>query len=115
MKAGVKAALLSGLVFPGVGQMYLKRYGRGLLFMVLAFLGLIIVAGMAAVAVLEGIGAEGVKGGAVDIDALANLAATSLADSGISINLVLLFVVCCWIYSVIDAYRIGKRRDAERA
>ncbi len=40
MKTAVKAALLSALVFPGLGQMYLKRYVRGLIPMVLTLTGL---------------------------------------------------------------------------
>ncbi len=40
MKTAIKAALLSALVFPGVGQMYLKRYVRGLIPMVLILAGL---------------------------------------------------------------------------
>ena len=40
MKASIKAALLSALVFPGVGQMSLKRYVRGLIPMVLVLTGL---------------------------------------------------------------------------
>ena len=40
MKKAIKAALLSALVFPGVGQMYLKRYVRGLIPMVLILAGL---------------------------------------------------------------------------
>ncbi|HEY6239665.1 MAG TPA: DUF6677 family protein, partial [Burkholderiales bacterium] len=31
MRYSIKAALLSGLVFPGVGHLYLKRYWRGVL------------------------------------------------------------------------------------
>ena len=115
MKAEVKAALLSGFVFPGLGQMYLKRYGRGLLFMAVVLLGLIIIAGMAVVAAMEAIEAGHREGGAVDINALSNLAAASLAQAGVSVNVILLFIACCWIYSVIDAYLIGKKRDPKRS
>jgi TM2 domain-containing membrane protein YozV len=115
MKAGVKAALLSGLVFPGSGQIYLKRYGRGLFFMVLVLLGLIIVAAIAAVDVMEGMAAGQIEGGAIDMNALANLVAASLAHSGAYVNVILIFIACCWIYSVIDAYRIGKKSDAQRS
>ena len=43
MKKSVKAALLSGLVFPGVGQFSLKRYLRGLVFFVPAMLSLVFI------------------------------------------------------------------------
>jgi hypothetical protein len=39
MKSKFVAALLSGLVFPGVGQYYLKRRGRALLFLAPAAIG----------------------------------------------------------------------------
>ena len=55
MNTAIKAALLSALVFPGSGQIYLKRYWRGLIMMLLAGLSLVVIIVMAAGAPVEGI------------------------------------------------------------
>ena len=53
MKVSVKAALLSALVFPGFGQFYLKRYGRGFAFIIPALIGVGVIVWMAVASVLN--------------------------------------------------------------
>ena len=113
MNTAIKAALLSGLVFPGSGQIYLKRYWRGLIIMFLAGLSLVIIVAMAAGAALEGIKAMQIEGKAADLNAMAKMAAKSPTDT--ASNYWTIFIVCCWIFSVIDAYRIGKRQGIRDA
>jgi TM2 domain-containing membrane protein YozV len=103
MKTAIKAALLSGFVFPGLGQIYLKRYKRGLTIL----LGIII--GTVTVSALESLKAIQSGGGIADMETISNLASIDSARSGIYLRLILLFVVCCWLFSVADAYKIGKR------
>jgi TM2 domain-containing membrane protein YozV len=111
MKPAVKAALLSGIVFPGLGQIYLKRYLRGLLTMVPVFLGITIIVGIAAVGAMETLNRIAIEGGTLDMNTVVNLAAThSLYDAAYS-KVLLLFILCCWVFSVIDGYRIGKRKE----
>lgn len=112
MKTEFKAALLSGLVFPGLGQIYLKRYLRGIIIIMLVLLGLSIVIGIATVGALESLKTIQSEGGTVDMKTISNLAASSTAYSmhkGIYYGVIFLFIACCWIFAVIDAYRIGKR------
>jgi TM2 domain-containing membrane protein YozV len=112
MKKEVKAALLSALVFPGSGQMYLRRYlrGLGMMIFVLAGLGFMIVT--ATRNALEGLEKIQSGGGITDMNALANLAVASSAQRGASYDsLILILMACCWLFSVIDAYRVGKRTD----
>ncbi len=108
MNAAVKAALLSGFVFPGAGQMHLKRYGRGLIMMMLVLLGLIIIVVKAVGSALEGLKTLQV-GGSPDMNAISNIATTSSKNILTDYWPISLLIVCCWIFSVIDAYRIGKR------
>jgi len=98
MNNAIKAALLSGFVFPGLGQIYLKRYKRGLTIMILALLAL-----------LESLKAIESGGGIADMETISNLASIDSARSGIYLKLISLFVLCCWLFSVADAYKIGKR------
>ena len=62
-----------------------------------------------AVTILEKIGSGG---GAIDISAVSKAAtqASTTSDSLI-FKLVLLLIILCWIIGVVDAYRIGKKKD----
>lgn len=54
------------------------------------------------------------QGDAVDITAISNAAAEESARSGgVMINILLLFVVACWVGATIDAYRIGRKKDQQ--
>ena len=64
-----------------------------------------------ALAILEKIESEG---GAISISTISNAATQASATSGsLTFNLVLLLVTLCWIIGVVDAYRIGKKKDIE--
>jgi len=114
MKNSMKGALLSGLVFPGLGQIALKHYWRGftLVLAVMACLYIMIVTAVQqAYAILDAIEAEG---GMPDSDTISQAAAQAAAasDSPV-ITVVSLLIVVCWIVAIIDAYRIGKQKDLE--
>jgi hypothetical protein len=112
MKNALKGALLSGLVFPGLGQLALKRYPRGfaLLLTVLAALCVMIVTAVRQVhAILDRIETEG---GLPDGDTISQAAAQAVSGNPV-ITAVSLLIVVCWIAGIIDAYRIGKQMDLE--
>jgi hypothetical protein len=108
VKSAVKAALLSGIVFPGLGQLYLKRYKRGLAILIAVLLCLGIIIGTVVASALESLKAIERGGGIADMETVSNLARIDSVHSAIDINFILLFVLCCWVFSVVDAYRIGK-------
>ena len=113
MKTSIKAALLSALVFPGLGQMYLKRYVRGLIPMVFILTGLgvlIVQATVGALQVLDKIQIQ-LQGGTVDMNAVSNLAAGSSTHGDPYSSLISLGIAVCWVFSVIDAYLLGKEKD----
>ena len=111
MKASIKAALLSALVFPGLGQMYLKRYVRGLIPMVLVLTGLGVLIVQATVGALQVLDKIQLQGGTVDMNAVSNLAAGSLTHGDPYSSLISLGIAGCWIFSVIDTYLLGKEKD----
>ena len=115
MKTAIKAALLSALVFPGVGQMYLKRYARGLIPMVLTLTGLGVWIAQATVGALQEIEKMQSQGGIVDLSAVANRAAASSASGDWYSPLIMPMIVVCWLFSVIDAYMLGKRKGPPMA
>jgi len=109
MKTAVKAALLSGFVFPGVGQIYLKRYLRGLIILIPVLLGLIIIVGIATVGIMESL--KQIEAGAADTNTMLTLAASYSARNDIVSKVISLFIACCWLFSMIDAYSIGRRKS----
>jgi len=114
MNNSLRGALLSGAVFPGLGQVNLKHYKRGIVLMFTVFASLMVIALKAvqqAFIILEKIELEG---GVIDIKTITD-AATQASSSSDSIiyNLGLLLIVICWIFGIVDAYRIGKKKDLE--
>ena len=115
MNDSLKGALLSGLVFPGLGQVILKQYKRGIALMLTVFASLsvlVVKAVQQAFAILEKIGEEG---GAIDMKTISSAAtqASNPSDSMI-INFALFLVILCWIIGVVDAYKTGKKKDLEQ-
>jgi TM2 domain-containing membrane protein YozV len=114
MKKSIKGALLSGLVFPGVGQMVLNHYRRGIAWIIGVIGGLIIIivkAEQIAVGILRKIESEG---GAIDSKTISDAANTAVMSSDTQlIKIAFFFIIFCWIISIIDAYRIGKQMDQE--
>jgi hypothetical protein len=114
MNNSFKGALLSGLVFPGLGQIALKCYKRGVLIIVatlVSLFGLVAKTVQLALAVLEKIQSEGV---AIDMTAISEAVNQASTPSGsLFFNLVFLLVILCWVIGVVDAYLIGRRKDIE--
>jgi hypothetical protein len=77
--------------------------------MILVLLALGIIIRTVIVSALESLKAIQSGGGIADMETIANLARIDSVHSGINLNFILLFVLCCWLFSVVDAYRIGKR------
>jgi len=116
MKNSLKGAFLSGLFFPGLGQVVLKHYMRGLALMLTVLICLVAVvvkASQQAVAIIERIQSEG---GVIDMSMISNSATqASTTSESLTINLLLLLIMVCWVIGVVDAYIIGRKKDmAER-
>ncbi|WP_395398933.1 hypothetical protein ACHMW6_18995 [Pseudoduganella sp. UC29_106] len=101
MKRSVVAALLSGLVLPGLGQMVVfKRWLRGLLFMAPSGAALLwIMRGMV-------IGAtdllDQAASGRAPMDPVA-MAEQMSASGGAGVGMASLVLLVCWIASIADA------------
>ena len=112
MKISAKAALLSGLVFPGVGQLYLKLYWRGAIIMFFVLSGLGIIIGIATARALEILERIQSQSGTVDMATISKLAIASSTDhTSFYYRVSFLFIACCWLFSVIDAYMNGKKKE----
>ncbi len=112
MSNALKGFLFSALIFPGAGQILLTRYLRGAVFFLLASLGgVLCVAAIVrrAIEILQEIAA---RGDVIDMPRILRIAAeasTSASSLFLKASFVILF--CCWLVSVVDAWRIGKEMD----
>jgi len=114
MKQAAKGALLSGTVFPGLGQIVLKHYVRGITLVLTVSVSLVVLVKIAlaqALAILERIQWQG---GVIDMSAISSAAARASTHSeSFTFKLLLLLIVCCWLIGTVDAYRIGRKKDME--
>jgi hypothetical protein len=114
MNHSAKGALLSGAVFPGLGQVVLKHYVRGIALMLVVSASLVVIVKIAleqALAILEKIQWEG---GSIDMITISNAATrASTSSDSCTFNFLLFFIVSCWLIGTVDAYRIGKKKDQE--
>ncbi|HKJ64831.1 MAG TPA: hypothetical protein VJ969_05490 [Desulfopila sp.] len=110
-----KAALLSALVIPGLGQLFLKSNVRGSIMittvvLILVALSLKIIG--VALAILAEIEKNTAILSAANIVTIGWQAVKSSGGPAFSVLLVIL--LACWVYSSIDAYLLGNRIDRNR-
>jgi TM2 domain-containing membrane protein YozV len=115
MKNAIKGALLSGLVFPGLGQVMLKRPGRGaviIVAMVVIVAEIAIKAWQQALAILETLD---LSGGVIDLTAITDATSRALAGPGDHhFDILSLLMLACWLIGVVDGYLIGRKMDLDQ-
>ncbi len=112
MKKSLKATLLSGFVFPGVGQVYLGQRRRGWGFIVSVSLIFAYVVIHITVHAYREIAAAAAKGVAIDIPVIQKSVANS-SDAATTAGLALL--VLLWLAAILDAYVAGERLEGTGA
>ena len=111
MNKSVKAALLSGLLFPGTGHLLLKRYMRGIALCVTALLCLVIVVGNSiqiALSVRDKIESGEIP---LDLQVITEVLAARGGPDFQIVDFAALVLVGCWIVGIVDSYRIGRIKD----
>ena len=109
MKPPIKAALISALVFPGLGHFLLKRGGRGCLFLLPALLGAIYILRQVlqrASLILDQIDQGRL---ALDPQAIADRLTATAGPEGPLLTLAVTVCVVCWAGSIIDSFLIVKK------
>jgi TM2 domain-containing membrane protein YozV len=111
MKHSIKAALLSGLFFPGTGQIALKHYKRGIALLLTVSVCVFYIVKQAvnqAFSILD----QFSQSGTVDMNAITHAATqVSGASDSTLVNVAYLVITGCWLFGIIDAYVIGKSMD----
>jgi hypothetical protein len=112
MKRSSKAALLSGLIFPGIGHIVLKQYLRGSVLILFSLVALSVIVTriyQQALTIVDRINSGDIP---VDAGAIADMVSnsTSAADNLME-NIALLVLVACWLIGIIDSYRLGVAQE----
>jgi hypothetical protein len=112
MKKSSKAALLSGLVFPGMGHLFLREYLRGALLVTLS------VAALSAVVSRSyehaSLIVDQIARGEVSMEAEAISQAVSrstTASERLAENAAVAVLAACWVAGIVDSYRLGAAKE----
>lgn len=109
-----KAILLSALVIPGAGQLYLKRFRTGIVLLtvtLVCFFYILAVAMNAATSALQQIQ---LQGDMVDMSQITKITSDSVQHAttgGYSLSISL--IVICWLYGIVDAYLAASKARRE--
>jgi hypothetical protein len=108
MSRSTNAVLLSALVLPGAGQIYLKHYRRGIVLVAISLVCLWVIVEKTlqqAASVIERLTTEG---GVPDAGQIADLVTQT---SNGSVTLAGVVLAACWLVGIVDAYRLGRKQD----
>lgn len=109
MSRSTTATVLSALILPGAGHIYLKQAGRGMALIAVSLACLWVIIAQAvqqASAVLAQLESEGVMPDAGQFAEMVSRASNH-PESG-SAMVATLVLVGCWLFGAIDAYRLGQ-------
>ena len=114
MKKSIKASLISALVFPGAGHLYLKKYTLGLALAVISMTALIYLVNDLVDAAQQI--SAGILSGAIQPD-MESITAEVVSQQGQGSagsgahSLASIALLVCWLFGLFDAYRAGKLQD----
>lgn len=109
MNKPLKAALFSALIFPGAGQLLLKKYISATYFAVFAGVGLYLLFSnlmSRAQDIIDKIQRGEVSADLATITELVNQQSSTASDS---LSPALIILLVAWLVSVVEAYRVGKK------
>ena len=110
MNPAIKAALFSALLFPGWGQIYLKKYKRGILIILPVVACMLSITWAIIKIAVTVIKAAPFKKGTADFSAVVNVTINAIKALDIYFLLsIFLLIVFLWVFSTIDAYLLGKK------
>ena len=110
MSQSMKSALLSALIFPGVGQIASGYKKRGWSFIGVMFVLLYLVMSKIMQQASLVIAEMQKNGTAINVEEISKLSSelVSFSDNMV-LNAALLLLILTWLVSIVDAYRLGKK------
>jgi TM2 domain-containing membrane protein YozV len=117
MKKSVKAALWSGFAFPGAGHFYLKQYLRGVIFLAVTLLSIVlIVQDLIARGLVTQTNAlvDKIMTGVISPDLNSAEGLLNLGPETWISTIAPWVIVICWVAGIVDSYRLGQQQDKGR-
>jgi len=111
MRRSTKAALISGLVFPGLGHVFLRKYVVGVVLLCLAGWSIYSVATTAIETALDVATEIESRGVAVDSVSIGQLVAQRLEKTEQSTNASMWVLLVTWLIGIADSYRVGRGQE----
>lgn len=112
MTKASKAALLSGLVFPGAGHMWLQQYLRGWVLMLSALIASSLIIRnifQHALTIVDRINSSDIL---ANTGAIAEMVANSASHTnGLAENTAMIVLLACWLIGIIDSFRLGAAEE----
>jgi hypothetical protein len=114
MKRSTKAALISGLVFPGLGHFFLRRYLVGLVLLCLAVGATYTIVDTVVETALEVV--EEIENGSMAIDSasISQLVEQRSQQAEQSTDMAVWVLMVSWLIGVIDSYRVGRAQERQQ-
>jgi len=110
MNLATKAALFNALLFPGWGQIYLKKYKKGISIIIATIAGVLSIIWFVIQTTINILKIAPLKKGTITFSAVVNLTIDSIKALNLFyLFLILFFMILLWIFSMIDAYISGKK------
>jgi TM2 domain-containing membrane protein YozV len=114
MNLATKAALFNALLFPGWGQIYLKKYKKGILIIIAIIAGVLSILWSVIQTTINILKIAPFKKGTVTFNTVVQLTIDSIKALNLFyLYLILSFMILLWIFSIIDAYISGKKEMAK--
>ncbi|MDI6742279.1 MAG: hypothetical protein QMD11_06000 [Smithella sp.] len=109
MNPAIKAALLNALLFPGWGEIYLKKYKRGILIIAAFSAGILAILWSIVQSTIKILTMSPFMKGSVTLNAVIRLAIDAIQALNFNVLLIILLsLIALWIISIFDAYLLGK-------
>lgn len=114
MNLTTRAILFNALLLPGWGEIYLKKYKRGVLIVFGILAGILYLVWSIIQSTLNILKIAPPEKGTVTLESIIKLTIDSIKGLNLlNILLILFFMVLLWILSIIDVYLLGKEKMAK--
>jgi TM2 domain-containing membrane protein YozV len=109
MNQAIKAALFNALLFPGWGEIYLKKYKRGILIIAAFSAGILSILWSIVQSTISILKMSPSIKGSLTLNAVIRLAIDAIQALNFNVLLIILLsLLILWIVSIFDAYFLGK-------
>jgi hypothetical protein len=116
MKKSTKAVLLSALVFPGMGHLSLKKYIPAIVLVTVSFASIYYTMTKSVENALQIVEKMQIDYNQPDVAAIIDSVSQQPAgNDAYLIDIASTVFVICWLFGIVDSYRVGRAQDKKDA